>query len=222
MNLRRKGSKSPPVGPVGAGQLKVRASLWWWWCVSSLVLWYIQCLHVGFSECSLVISNTSSFQSFQLQFSSLLLKRKYMLEGLQKTPQNKHLNTTIYNSWLWYIKKLIITLFFLFFQHQNTIPSQCVYNLKTRKATCRLEVFSICSLPVLWVLLHNQNLYVLTTLALNHGKCSNRNLEQIEKFAHFKKILPTTSYYYKPLVVLGLVRLLQQTPLSVLAFHFVG
>lgn len=44
----------------------------------------------------------------------------------------------------------------------------------------------------------------------------------MEKFAHFKKILPTTSYYYKPLVVLGLVMLLQQTPLSVLAFHFVG
>lgn len=42
----------------------------------------------------------------------------------------------------------------------------------------------------------------------------------MEKFAHFKKILPTTSYYYKPLVVLGLV--LQQSPLSVLAFHFVG
>lgn len=57
-NMSWKGNQSPPVG---AGHLKVRVSLWCW-SVSSLVSWYIQCLHVVFSESGLVNSNTHHSQ----------------------------------------------------------------------------------------------------------------------------------------------------------------
>lgn len=56
-NMSWKGKQSPPVGPVGDGHLKVRVGLWCW-SVSSLVSWYIQCLHVVFSESGLVNTNS--------------------------------------------------------------------------------------------------------------------------------------------------------------------